>query len=317
MEFQFGMNWAEYSKYVGDIFGAPLAIEALAAFFLEATFLGLWVFGWNRVSPRVHAAAIWIVALAVNLSAFWILFANGWMQNPVGYTIQNNRAELIDFAAFLTNTYSWLKFFHTILAGYIVGAFFVLGISAWHILRKKNTDLFKRSFKAAATFGLVSAFLIIVIGDFHGAEVGKVQPTKLAAMESLWETQRAAPFYLLLIPDPKNERNAVERFGIPYMLSLLARKDPHGEVTGLKSFPKEDRPPVMETFVSFRLMVGLGFLFLFLSALAAWLSWRDRIEACPLFLRILPYVIPLPYLAAQLGWVVAEVGRSPGSSMGF
>jgi cytochrome d ubiquinol oxidase subunit I len=130
-------------------------------------------------------------------------------------------------------------------------------------------------------------------------------------MESLWETQRAAPFYLLLIPDPKNERNAVERFGIPYMLSLLARKDPHGEVTGLKSFPKEDRPPVMETFVSFRLMVGLGFLFLFLSALAAWLSWRDRIEACSLFLRILPYVIPLPYLAAQLGWVVAEVGRQP------
>ena len=311
MEFQFGMNWAEYSKYVGDIFGAPLAIEALAAFFLEATFLGLWVFGWNRVSPRVHAAAIWIVAFAVNLSAFWILFANGWMQNPVGYTIQNNRAELVDFAAFLTNAYSWLKFFHTILAGYVVGAFFVLGISAWHILRGNNTDLFKRSFKAAATFGLASAFLLIVIGDFHGAEVGKVQPTKLAAMESLWETQRAAPFYLLLIPDPKNERNAVEMFGIPYMLSLLAHKDPHAEVKGLKSFPKEDRPPVMETFVSFRLMVGLGFLFFLLSALAAWLSWRDRIESCPVLLRVLPYVIPLPYLAAQLGWVVAEVGRQP------
>ena len=311
MEFQFGMNWAEYSKYVGDIFGAPLAIEAMVAFFLEATFLGLWIFGWERVSPRVHAGAIWIVAFAVNLSAFWILFANGWMQNPVGYAIQNNRAEMVDFVAFLTNGYSWLKFFHTILAGYVVAAFFVMGISAWHILRKQNLPFFKSSFKIAAIFGLASAFLLIVIGDFHGGEVAKVQPTKLAAMESLWETQRAAPFYLILIPDPKNERNAVEMIGIPYMLSLLSHKDPYAEVKGLKDVPKADRPPVMETFISFRLMVGMGFLFLLLSFLAAYLSWKDRLESYPLFLRILPYVIPLPYLAAQLGWVVAEVGRQP------
>lgn len=311
MEFQFGMNWAEYSKYVGDIFGAPLAIEAMVAFFLEATFLGLWIFGWNRVSPRVHAAAIWIVAFAVNLSAFWILFANGWMQNPVGYVIRNNRAEMVDFGAFLTNGYSWLKFFHTCLAGYVVAAFFVMGISAWHILRKQNLSFFKSSFKIAAVFGLASTFLLLVIGDFHGGEVGKVQPAKLAAMESLWETQRAAPFYLILIPDPKNERNAVEMIGIPYMLSFLSHKDTHAEIKGLKDFPKADRPPVMETFISFRLMVGLCFMFLFLSILAAFLSWKDRLESCPLFLRVLPYIIPLPYIAGQLGWVVAEVGRQP------
>jgi cytochrome d ubiquinol oxidase subunit I len=311
MEFQFGMNWAEYSKYVGDIFGVPLAIEATVAFFLESTFIGLWIFGWERVSPRVHAAAIWIVAFAVNLSAFWILFANGWMQHPVGYIINNNRAELVDFWAFLTNTWSWIKFFHTCLAGYTVAAFFVMGISAWHLLRKSHVDFFKRSFKMAAVFGLASSFLVIVIGDFHGAEVSKIQPTKLAAIESVWETGRGVPFYLILIPDPKNERNAVEALGIPRMVSFLAYKDINAEVKGLKAFPKGDRPPVMESFISFRLMVGLGFLLFMLSLAAMILSRKDRLEAYPLFLRILLYAIPLPYLAAQLGWVVAEVGRQP------
>jgi cytochrome bd ubiquinol oxidase subunit I len=311
MEFQFGMNWAEYSKYVGDIFGVPLAIEATVAFFLESTFIGLWIFGWKKVSPRVHAASMWIVAFAVNLSAFWILLANGWMQNPVGYVIRNNRAEMVDFIAFLTNGYGWLKFFHTILAGYVVAAFFVMGISAWHLLRKSHLSFFKSSFKMAALFGLASSFLLIVVGDFHGGEVARVQPTKLAAIESVWETQRGVPFYLLLIPDPKNERNALEILGIPRMVSFLAYKDGNAEIKGLKAFPKEDRPPVMESFISFRLMVGLGFLFFLLSLLAAVLSGRDRLEAYPLFLRIMLYVIPLPYLAAQLGWVVAEVGRQP------
>jgi len=311
LEFQFGMNWAEYSKYVGDIFGVPLAIEATAAFFLESTFLGLWLFGWKRVSPRLHALAIWIVAFATNLSALWILLANGWMQNPVGFVLRNNRAEMVDFMAFLTNGYGWLKFFHTILAGYVVAAFFVMGISAWHLLRKNQSLLFKKSFRIAAVFGLVSSLLVVLIGDFHGAEVGKVQPAKLAAMESLWETQRAVPFYLLLIPDAKNERNALELLGIPKMVSFLAYKDFDAEVKGLKSFPKEERPPVLETYLGFRLMVGLGGLFILLSALAAFLSWRDLLERYPLFLKVLVWAIPLPYLAGELGWIVAEVGRQP------
>ena len=311
MEFQFGMNWAEYSKYVGDIFGVPLAIEAMVAFFLESTFIGLWIFGWNRVSKKVHALVIWIVALASNLSALWILIANGWMQHPVGFVLRNNRAEMVDFLAIITSPYGWLKFAHTVLGGYVVGAFFVMGIAAWHLLRKNQPLFYKKSFRMAAVFGLISSFLVIGIGDFHAAEVAKTQPTKLAAMESLWETDRGVPLYLIVLPDAKNERNAVELIGIPKVTSYLAYRDFNAEIKGLKAFPAKDRPPVMEVFLSFRLMVMLGTLFLTLSAIAFYLSWKDRLEANPLFLRIILYTIPLPYLAAQLGWIVAEVGRQP------
>jgi cytochrome d ubiquinol oxidase subunit I len=161
MEFQFGMNWARYSAYVGDIFGAPLAIEAFAAFFLESVFIGLWIFGRGRISKKVHVASIWIVAFAVNLSALWILLANGWMQHPVGYEIQNGRAIMTDFTAFLTNSYGWFKFLHTVLAGFVTASFFVLGISAWHLIRKNETDIFTSSFKIAAVFGLASSFLVL------------------------------------------------------------------------------------------------------------------------------------------------------------
>ena len=311
MEFQFGMNWAEYSKYVGDIFGVPLAIEAMVAFFLESTFIGLWIFGWNRVSKKVHALAIWIVALASNLSALWILLANGWMQHPVGFVLRNNRAEMVDFLAIITSPYGWLKFAHTVLGGYVVGAFFVMGIAAWHLLRKNQPLFYKKSFRMAAVFGLISSFLVIGIGDFHAAEVAKTQPTKLAAMESVWETERGVPLYLLVLPDARNERNAIELIGIPKVTSYLAYRDFNAEIKGLKAFPAKDRPPVMEVFLSFRLMVMLGTLFLILSAIAFYLSWKDRLEANPLFLRIIFYAIPLPYLAAQFGWIVAEVGRQP------
>ena len=311
MEFQFGMNWAEYSKYVGDIFGVPLAIEAMVAFFLESTFIGLWIFGWNRVSKKVHALAIWIVALASNLSALWILLATGWIQHPVGFVLRNNRAEMVDFMAVITSPYGWLKFAHTVLGGYVVGAFFVMGIAAWHLLRKNQPLFYKKSFRMAAVFGLISSFLVIGIGDFHAAEVAKTQPTKLAAMESLWETERGVPLYLIVLPDAKNERNAIELIGIPKVTSYLAYRDFNAEIKGLKAFPAKDRPPVMEVFLSFRLMVMLGTLFLILSAIAFYLSWKNRLEANPLFLRINLYTIPLPYLAAQLGWIVAEVGRQP------
>jgi len=311
MEFQFGMNWAVYSQYVGDIFGVPLAIEALLAFFLESTFIGLWVFGWNRVSKKVHAASIWIVAIAVNLSALWILMANGWMQYPVGYVLRNGRAELVDFVAFFTSSYSWLKFFHTVLAGFVVASFFMMGISAYHLLKKQYVPLFKASFRMAAVFGLASSLLVFIVGDFHGGEVAKVQPAKLAAMESLWETQKGVDLNLLLVPDVKGERNAVEAIGIPGLVSFLAYRDWKAEVKGLKDFPKDERPPVMETFISFRTMVGLGSLFILLSLAAFWLSKKDRLESYPLFLKAMILAIPLPYIAGQLGWVVAEVGRQP------
>jgi len=308
MEFQFGMNWAEYSKYVGDIFGAPLAIEATVAFFLESTFLGVWLFGWNRVSRKVHLLAIWLVALATNLSALWILLANGWMQHPVGFVLRNNRAEMVDFVAMVTNANGLLKFFHSVLSGYVVAAFFVMGVAAYHILKKNELRFFKTSFKIGAVFGLMSSLLILVEGDFHAANVAQTQPTKLAAMEPVWETQKDAAYSLLLWPDVKAERNSIDALRIPKLLSLLARQT---TIKGLKEFPPEERPPIMATFLSFRGMAVLGFLFILLSVIAVITAVRDRLESSPVLLRLMLCALPLPYIASQLGWVVAEVGRQP------
>jgi cytochrome d ubiquinol oxidase subunit I len=311
MEFQFGMNWAEYSKYVGDIFGAPLAIEATVAFFLESTFIGLWIFGWNRISKKVHALSIWLVAIATNLSALWILLANGWMQRPVGYILRNGRAEMVDFTAMATNSYGLTKFFHTLLSGYVVAGFFVMGVSAYHILKKSNTGFFKRSFRMAASFGLISSLLVFITGDFNAVEVAKAQPTKLAAMESHWNTRKGVPYNLVVFPDTKDERNSIEMFSIPDGLSLLAYHNANAEVKGLKDFPPDERPPVLATFLSFRAMVGMGMLFM-LFAFTGWvLARKDRLEYSPLFLRAVLYLIPLPYIATQVGWIVSEVGRQP------
>jgi cytochrome d ubiquinol oxidase subunit I len=296
---------------VGDIFGAPLAIEATVAFFLESTFIGLWVFGWDRVSKKVHALSIWLVAIATNLSALWILLANGWMQHPVGYVLREGRAEMVDFAALLTNPYGLLKFFHTLFSGYVVAAFFVMGVSAYHLLKNKYAGFFRASFRMAALFGLVSSILVFLVGDFHASEVARTQPAKFAAMESQWETVKGAPYALILVPDVKNETNAVHALRVPKMLSFLAFHDRDAEVPGLRDFPPEDRPPIMPVFVSFRGMIALGMLFMLLSLLGFIISRRDRLEANPLFLRVMLYSIPLPYVATQLGWIVAEVGRQP------
>jgi cytochrome d ubiquinol oxidase subunit I len=311
LEFQFGMNWAEYSKYVGDIFGAPLAIEATTAFFLESTFIGLWIFGWDKVSKKLHAASIWIVAIASSLSALWILLANGWMQKPVGYVMSNGRAEMVDFMALVTNSYGLSKFFHTIFAGYVVAAFFVMGISAYHILRKNNLLFFKASFRMAALFSFITSLLVFATGDFHAVEVAKSQPTKFAAMEAVWETQKAAPYHILVVPDTQNERNIVETLAIPKMLSYLAYHDGNAEVRGLKEFPREMRPPVLPIFLSFRSMAALGMLFMLLSLIAWLIARKDALESYPLLLKVMLYMIPLPYLANQIGWIVAEVGRQP------
>lgn len=316
MEFQFGMNWAEYSKYVGDIFGAPLAIEATVAFFLESVFIGVWIFGWNKISKRMHAISIWIVAVATNLSALWILLANGWMQHPVGYHLVTNtkgqvRAEMIDFVAMLVNPYGLIKFAHTVTSGYVVAAFFVMGISAWHLVRRNEITFFKRSFRVSAIFGLVACILVVLSGDFHGVEVAKTQPTKLAAMEALWETQRGVPMSLIQFPDVDNERNSIEWLSIPNMLSILAVHDANGEVKGLKDFPKELRPPVLPSFWGFRFMVALGMFMTLVSILAVYLSGKKDFEKYKTFLTVVLYSLPLPYIAGQLGWIVAEVGRQP------
>jgi len=311
LEFQFGMNWAEYSKFVGDIFGAPLAIEATVAFFLESTFIGLWMFSWKRVSKGVHAAIMWVVASASTLSALWILMANGWMQKPRGFVLVAGRAQLVDFGALLWNPYSWIKLFHTSMAAFTLASFFIMGISAIYLLRGRSTEMFKRSFRIGATVGIVASILIIVAGDLSGRQVAEYQPTKLAAMESQWTTVSSAPFYLLEVPAPRSERNVIEALPLPNMLSVLSYHDPHATVKGLLDFPADQRPPVAVPFWSFRIMVALGFLFVLLALIAVIYAWKDRLLARRWFLWIMSFAIVLPYISCELGWILAEIGRQP------
>lgn len=311
MEFQFGMNWSEYSRYVGDIFGAPLAIEATLAFFLESVFIGVWIFGWNKISKKAHLVSIWLAAVATNVSALIILLANAWMQKPVGYVIRNGRAEMNDFLAVLTNPYGWIKFTHTLLSGYALAAFLIMGVSAWHLLRKNESDFFTRSFKLAVVWAFVASIGVAVTGDFHAVEIAKTQPSKFAAMEAQWETKRGVGMNLLLLPDPSRECNSVELFCVPNALSILAFHDPNAEIKGLKDFPKDMRPMVTPTFLSFRLMVGIGTFMILISLLGIILSRKQNFMEYRWFLSIMVFAIPAPYLAQQFGWLVAELGRQP------
>ena len=311
MEFQFGMNWAEYSRYVGDIFGAPLAIEATLAFFLESVFIGVWVFGWKKVSKRVHVLSIWIVAFATNLSALWILLANGWMQRPVGFVLRNNRAEMTDFGALFGNVYGWVKFLHSVSSGYLVAAFFVMGISAWHLVRKRDGDFFSRSFRTASGFSLLGISIMLFSGAWSAELVARFQPPKLATMESQWETVKGAAYNIVPVPDPAHERNAVEALRVPKLLSVMSFHDPSSVVKGLKEFPKKLRPPFWPVFICFRLMIVLGGGMAFLCGVCfAAVRW-GKLEKYPLLLRVMVFAIPVPYVAAESGWVVAEVGRQP------
>lgn len=317
-EFQFGMNWSEYSRFVGDIFGAPLAIEALLAFFLESTFLGVWIFGWDRLSKGMHAAAIWLVALGTNISALWILTANSFMQHPVGYVVENGRALMNDFGALLANRYVWYQFPHTVLSGFTTAAFFVVGISVYHLLRKKDEELFRRSFNLATVFGMLSIFLVILVGHSQAQEMVQVQPMKMAAVEALWETENPASFSLFTVGD---EANLKDRFAlrIPNLLSILAYNQPTGEVKGIRNLQAEYEqqygpgyyvPSVFTTYWTFRIMVGAGFLMFALMAFALYHTLRGR----PLKGRIaalLPFAIALPYIANSSGWLLTEMGRQP------
>jgi len=309
LEFQFGTNWSGYSAYVGDIFGSLLAIEASVAFFLESILIGVWIFGWKKLSRMAHAVVMCLVAAASNISAMWILIANGWMQQPVGYVYQNGRAELNDFAAVVFNKFAILEFFHTVPASFLLSAFFVMGISAYHLLKKQHIDFFTRSFKIGLVVGLVSSIWVVVEGDQHAVHVTQIQPTKLAAMEAHWDTQSRAPITLLALPDEENGRNVFEIGKIPGILSFLGYHDVNAEVKGLNDFPKEDRPPVLLTFISFRIMVALGMLFPLLAIIGMFL--KNRLVESPWYLKLMVAAIPLPYIAIQAGWVLAEVGRQP------
>ncbi len=318
-EFQFGMNWAQYSRFVGDVFGAPLAIEALLAFFLESVFLGVWIFGWDKLSKGMHLAAIWLVAIGANISALWILTANSFMQHPVGYTIENGRAVMNDFGALLANPYLWTQFPHTVFSGFTTGAFFVLGISAYHLVRRREMDLFRRSFQIASIFGVISIFLVILVGHSQGQRMIQAQPMKMAAAEALWESENPASFSLFTIGDEKNLKDVVS-FRIPYVLSIMAYNQPTGEVKGIRNLqaeyeakygPGNYAPSIVTMYWSFRIMVGLGFLMMLLAFLALWPTLRSRPIAQYRYVRYFPFFIALPYLANTVGWIFTEMGRQP------
>ena len=309
LEFQFGTNWSHYSAYVGDVFGSLLAIEATATFFLESTFIGVWIFGWKKLSKKVHAGVMWAVAIGSNLSAVWILIANAWMQSPVGFTIRNGRAEMVDFGAVITQPFAVYKVLHTLSSALVLSSFVIMGVSAYHLLKNQHKTFFTKSFRIALGFGLIFSLMVFILGDMNGVMVAKKQPAKLAAMESLWETTSMAPSYMLTWPDPKNERNAIEIGKIPGLLSFLVKHDFNAVVPGLKDFPKDERPPVLVTSYAFRAMVGLGVIFILLTVIG-W-TRRKNLTENRLYLKIMMFAIPLPYLAIQLGWIVAEIGRQP------
>jgi cytochrome d ubiquinol oxidase subunit I len=377
MEFQFGTNWAYYSHYVGDIFGAPLAIEGLMAFFLEATFVGLMFFGWDKLSKQAHLFVTFMVALGSNLSALWILIANGWMQHPTGsaFNPQTMRMEVTDFGAVLFNPVAQAKFVHTVSAGYVTASVFVLGISAYFLLRGKWPEVARRSFTVAAAFGLASALSVVVLGDESGYALTDNQKMKLASIEAMWHTEQApAGFTVFGLPSNSKHATALE-VKVPYVLGLIATRSLSGKVTGinelvdeakqrigsgviaydgveklklnrndvaarqefeankdnlgyallLKRFVDDPRranaqqvdqaawstvPNVPAMFWIFRAMAGLGFFFIAFFATAFVLATRRQF-AQRWFLRAAVWVIPLPWVAAEFGWVLAEIGRQP------
>jgi cytochrome d ubiquinol oxidase subunit I len=319
-EFQFGMNWSEYSRFVGDIFGAPLAIEALLAFFLESTFLGIWIFGWDKVSKRVHLLAIWLVAIASNLSALWILIANSWMQQPVGYVINDGRAEMVDFAAVVFNPNIWTQFPHVISSGLATASFFVLGISVYHLLRPiENKHLYSRSFQIAAIIGVLGTVGVIMTGHSQMQHLVDSQPMKVAAAEALWNTEDPAGLSLFTIGDTEN-REDIFAIRVPGLLSLLALDQLYGEVQGINNLqaqyeaefgPDNYVPPVFITYWSFRVMVGAGIAMLVAIGYALLLVMGEQLEDQPRFLRVFIWLIPLPYIANTAGWFLTEFGRFP------
>ena len=378
MEFQFGTNWAYYSHYVGDIFGAPLAIEGLMAFFLESTFIGLFFFGWNRLSKGKHLAATILMALGSNLSALWILIANAWMMNPVGaeFNFQTMRMEMVDFWAVLTNEWAQAKFVHTVAGGYMTGAVFVMAISAYYMLRRQDVPFARSSFRLAAIFGMVATLMTIQMGDESGYLVTKNQPTKIAAMEAIWETHKApAPLTLFAIPDEAARTNHLQ-IDLPWLFGLMGTRSLSTEIPGINELTAQSEqriikgqqafraleqlrkepanemlrsqfmavrddlgfglllkrytndvtsatpemikqaaadtiPSVAPMFWSFRLMVGSGLAMALVFILGLFFTFNNEIVNKKWYLRLAMLSLPLPWIASEAGWFVAEFGRQP------
>jgi cytochrome d ubiquinol oxidase subunit I len=312
LEFEFGTNFSRFSQMVGNIFSPLLAFEVMTAFFLEAGFLSIMLFGWEKVNRSIHFLATCLVALGAILSAFWILAANSWMHTPAGYKLVNGKFMVTDFSEAIFNPSLLLRMSHMTIASFETSAFVIAGISATFLLKRKHEDLYRRSLGTALIMAALFSTLQIYFGDASGRQVFHHQPEKLAAMESHWETntQEGAPFAVIVLPDIETEKNLYE-LNIPNGLSLLVTRSSHGQVLGLKEFPKEDRPNVFILFWSFRLMVAIGFILFFIMVWAVILWRKRRLYENRLFLRTLVIVHPLGFIATELGWITNEVGRQP------
>ena len=314
MEFEFGTNWASYSRFVGDIFGSPLAAEGIFAFFLESGFLAILLFGWDRVKPGFHLFATTMVALGSILSAFWIVVANSWQQTPVAYELMTTadgytRAVITDFWEVVFNPSSMVRFSHVVTGAFLQGAFLVLSVSAYFILKRKHTDFAVRSFTIALIVAAVASLAQPMIGHVHAQVVAEYQPAKLAAFEGLYKTQRQAPLSLVGYTDPETrETIALE---IPGLLSFLVHGDTNGVVKGLEEFPEEDWPPVAQVFQTYHAMVALGMLFIALTLFSLFLRYKGQLFSNRWLMRLYVGAVVLPVLANQLGWVSAERGRQP------
>ncbi|HEY1661188.1 MAG TPA: cytochrome ubiquinol oxidase subunit I [Verrucomicrobiae bacterium] len=313
MEFEFGTNWATYSRFVGDVFGSALAAEGIFAFFLESGFLAVLLFGWDKVSRKVHFFSTCMVCLGAHFSAVWIVVANSWMQTPAGYhMVQHNgvwRAEVTDFWQVVFNPSMVDRLFHTLCGAWQAGAFLVVSVSAYYLLKKIHVDFARRSLRIGLTVGLVASLLQGFSGHLSGQEVAKYQPAKLAAFEGLYVTQSNAPLTMIGYVDERNQK--VIGLQAPYLLSFLAHNDFHATVTGLDAIPPEDRPPVEASFLFFHGMVGIGCLLILIAAVGTWFSWRKVLYQKRWMLWILVFSVLGPEIANQLGWFAAEVGRQP------
>lgn len=310
LEFSFGTNWSNYSRVVGDIFGAPLAAEGVFAFFLESMFLGVLVFGRKKVSRKLFWWSAFFVFFGAHLSGLWIIIANSWMQTPAGYKMVNGVARLTNFFQAAVNHSTIERYFHTIAAGWITGSLLVAGIAAYYIIKNLYTEEAKILLKKAFTIFAIVSILQLFLGHFHSIEVAKYQPEKMAAFEALWESREGAPLAIFGIPDTEAKKTHFY-IGIPKMLSYLIYFDPKAKVKGLNEFPRENWPPVFGTFLSYHLMIIFGGWFILLAIVGFYLMVRKKFLSSMWFLKLLLYSIPLPYLANTFGWIAAEVGRQP------
>jgi len=311
MEFQFGTNWAGYSRFVGDVFGAPLAAEGVFAFFLESGFVGLLLLGRKRISSFLRCFSAWMVVLGSTLSAFWILVANSWMQTPAGFEIAGGRAQLTDFAAAVFNPSTLPRVAHSLASAWAMGAFLMAGVGAWYFLKGRGTDVARLSLRLGVVSAFVSTALVFATGDRHARQVAHTQEAKFAAMEGLYSTSPGAPLILFSLPPTQQGPRAGPELVVTNLTSFLAFGNFQAPVKGLEEFPASDWPPVAVTFLSFHNMVILGNLMAMVSLAGVFLLWRGRIERAAWWQQAMVWSIPLPMLAIQLGWMTAEVGRQP------